>query len=122
METGRVRRLRKADHSIILIDVSSMLFGDEFKETLRMAGSMIRSEPEGSVLTLFDATDAHYSSDSLSLLKEFAAANKPYVKASAVVGMTGLKKIALQAVATFSGRVFKVHSTREKAIKWLSEQ
>ena len=55
-------------------------------------------------------------------MKELAAHNAPYVKASAVVGMGGLHRIAYQAVVLFSRRKIQVLDDERQALDWLAEQ
>jgi hypothetical protein len=53
-------------------------------------------------------------------MKEFTKHNKPYVKASAVVGISGIKKIIFHAVMLFSGRKIHACDTLEQAKDWLA--
>lgn len=67
-------------------------------------------------------TDSRFSSEVTQAMKEYMAGNKPYVVATASVGISGLKKIINEAAMKFSGRVFKVFDTIEQAKDWLAEQ
>lgn len=107
---------------ILLIDVSNMAAGKDFEAVINQAKYEIRTQPKESVLTLFDATGTFYDPESIQILKDFTKSNKPYVKASAVVGITGLKKIALETISRFSGRTFQACNTREEALAWLARQ
>jgi hypothetical protein len=55
-------------------------------------------------------------------MKEFTKANTPYIKAAAVVGISGLLEVAMSAVAKFSGRSFISFKTRSEAVEWLLKQ
>lgn len=118
----RVQFIPHNQAKILLIDVSNMSAGKDFESVISQAKFQIRSQPKESVLTLFDASGAFYNPESIQLLKEFTKSNKPYVKASAVVGITGLKKIALETISRFSGRSFQVCNTKEEAVSWLARQ
>ena len=51
------------------------------------------------------------------------AHNKPYVIASAVVGVSGLQRVILEGVLKFTGRGnLKPVATRELAFEWLADQ
>ncbi|MGC4120101.1 MAG: hypothetical protein QM765_37075 [Myxococcales bacterium] len=50
------------------------------------------------------------------------AINAPYVKAGAVVGVTGLKKIVLNTLNLMTSRGFRAFDAREKALDWLAQQ
>jgi hypothetical protein len=55
-------------------------------------------------------------------MKEVAASNAPWVKASAVIGVSGLLQVALIAVTRFSKRNILAFSTKEEALDWLAAQ
>jgi hypothetical protein len=71
---------------------------------LTECAALVRSRPLGSALTLSDFTGAHFDSQVTAALRDYAKANKPFVKFAAVVGVTGLKKAIFRAVLLFSGR------------------
>jgi hypothetical protein len=52
-------------------------------------------------------------------MKEFTTHNKPYVRAAAVVGVEGVKKIILNAVMLFSKRKFHTFDSIDSAKAWL---
>ena len=109
-------------HKIILEDFSNIEPGEEFRNALDKARAEIHSQPEKSVLALFDATDARFDQDSLSKMKDFVNSNTPYIQAAAVVGVKGLAQVALMAVTRFSKRSFQTCETREEAMAWLVNQ
>jgi hypothetical protein len=55
-------------------------------------------------------------------MKEFVIHNKPYVVAAAVVGVTGLKQVILNAVMKLSGRKLTAFNTLAAAKDWLAAQ
>jgi hypothetical protein len=116
-----VKTIEVKDKKIIVIDLSGM----ELRELVAVvteAKDLIRSQPPGSVLTLTDFTDAQATPAVTRVLKEFAYGNRPFVKAAALVGVTGVMKSIYVAVMIFSSRKIPVFSDREKAVKWLLEQ
>ena len=101
------------------MDVSNFTPGVDFKQFISNTRKIISEQPKNSLLTLFDATDSYFDNETISILKKFTASNKPYVKASAVIGIAGLKKMMLEIISKFSGRTFKQYRTREEAATWL---
>jgi hypothetical protein len=95
---------------------------DEVFEVIEMAEKIIRVQQHKSVLTLSDVTGTHYNRDVIQALKEFAHGNKPFVKAGAVIGIDGLKKIVYDAVMKFTGRNLPSFHDVQKAKDWLVEQ
>ena len=118
----RIQWVEYQGFKIILEDFSNIEPGEEFLSTLDKARAEIHSQPEKSVLALFDATDARFDQDSLSRMKNFVNSNTPYIRAAAVVGVKGLAQVALMAVTRFSKRSFQTCDTREEAMEWLVGQ
>ncbi len=117
----RVNVIKHNGKEILHLDFSNCTV-DEVVSIVQKAKAVISRMPEGSVLTLTDVTETHFNEYVSRLMKEFVAHNKPYVKASAVVGITGLKKIIFEAVMRFSKRKLSPFQTIEEAKDWLSTQ
>ncbi len=107
---------------VLVEDFSNIRPGTEFIATVDLAKTLITSQPKGSVRALFDATNGHYDKDVLAKLKEFVQGNTPYMKAVAVVGISGLISVALDMVTRVSGRTFKTFGDRRAALEWLAKQ
>jgi hypothetical protein len=95
---------------------------EEVIEIIGKAKAVIGAQPERSVRTLTDVTDAAFNSRVSEAMKDFVNHNKRFVTASAVVGVTGLKQIIYNAVVKFSGRNLVAFDTIEQARDWLSGQ
>lgn len=104
---------------ILLFDFSYITKSKEVLELIGQAGLLARKQPLKSILVVTDVTEAHYNIEVTQAMKELAKGNAPFVKASAVVGVTGLKKILYDAVIKFSGRDIKIFDKRESAMDWL---
>lgn len=118
---SRISTIEYEGASILLIDWSELQL-EGIKEVMDEARAIIHSSPPLSVLALSDFTFTHYDKATADMLSDYAASNKPYMKASALVGITGMKKILYNVVARISGRNFSLHDTREEAMKWLASQ
>lgn len=95
---------------------------DEVLQLIREATNVIAAQPAKSLRTLTDVTDMKFNTEAAEALKEFTRHNKPYVTASAVVGITGLKQIIYNAVVKFSGRNLVAFDSAGKAKDWLVNQ
>lgn len=118
MEKSRIKFIEHDLKEILLLDFSNSN-PDEVLKTIDYAKDVIRTRPEKSLLTLTDVTNARFNDKVSEGMKEFAHHNKPYVRAGAVVGVTGLQKIIFRAVMAFSKRKFEAFDDREKAAVWL---
>jgi hypothetical protein len=95
---------------------------DEVLPVIAHARATIGSQPPRSVLTLTDVTETGFNSQVSEAMKEFVAHNKPFVAASAVVGVTGLRQIIFNAVMKFSGRQLHAFDSLGEAKEWLAKQ
>ena len=95
---------------------------EELAQLLRKAKEEIRKHPPKSLLVITDVTNTGYDSEVAALFKEYAAHNTPYVKASVVVGATGIQKVILAAIRTFTSRNIHLAPTVDEAKEWLVGQ
>jgi len=117
----RVKFIIHKWRQILLLDGSHCSLEEAIKG-IDEAEKVIRSQPESSLLILTDVTGARYDLEVIEKLKEFTNGNKPYVRASAVIGLDTLQKVVYNAVTLFSKRTFPVFDDIEKAKDWLIEQ
>ncbi len=115
----RVKFIEHNRKEILLLDFSNS-DTDQVLKIIEQAKRVIRTKPEKSVLTLTDVTNARFNDEVGKGLKEFTLLNKPYVRAAAVVGVTGLKRIIFGAVVAFSKRRLEAFDSREQAKSWLA--
>ncbi len=118
METERVKFIKHREKDILLLDFSNAQT-DEVLTIIEDAKRVISESPEQSLLTLTDVTNARFNEQVGEGMKKFTMHNKPYVKAGAVVGITGLKRIIFGAVMAFSKRKLESFEDREQAKQWL---
>jgi hypothetical protein len=118
---NRIRFFTHRGKQILHLDFSNC-DEDEVLVTIEEAKKVIRIHPPQSILTLTNVEGAHYNMKVTNAMMEFAHGNKPFVKAGAVIGISGLKKIVYDAVMKFSGRNLPAFDHIEKAKDWLSEQ
>lgn len=95
---------------------------EEVLTVIDQAKAVIRTQAQQSVFTLTDVTNTAFNSTVSDAMKEFVVHNKPYVVASAVVGVTGLKQIIYNAVMKFSGRTLTAFDSLAEAKDWLAER
>jgi len=115
---ARVELIKHNGKELLFLDFSNCKPGDVFL-IIDEAKKTIRTLPENSVLTLTDVTNMRFDDRVTQQMKEFTIHNKPYVRAAAVVGVEGVKKIILNAVMLFSKRKFHTFDSIESAKNWL---
>jgi hypothetical protein len=86
------------------------------------AKSFVAKNPPKSLLCLTDVSDSIFPSELVDAMKNLAKDNAPYVKASALLGITGMKKYILNAAMQFSGRKLVAFEDMQSAKDWLISQ
>ena len=107
--------------SIFFIDFRGCQAAEALATIADARQKIARCQP-GSVLTLTDVTDGAYDDHVTEALKELARSNRPFVKASAVVGVTGLRKVIFNMITLFSKRQMSLFSDLDSARKWLVQR
>ncbi len=118
---SRVQLVPHKGKHVVYLDFSGCKVAD-LLPILAEAKRVIASQPTGSALVLTNVTDTEISRDTSQLMKDFTSHNKPYVKASAIIGVDGLKKIIYNAVQAVSGRHISSFATLDLAKDWLITQ
>lgn len=120
-----MERTRFEEHRgtrILVLDYSGARDPEEAIRAIEHSKTVVARHPAKSLLILTNVRDARYNTAVLQALKELARHDEPYVKASAIVGMSGLHRIAYQAVILFSKRNIQVFDTELEAMDWLVSQ
>jgi len=119
-------RLRKITHrgcSILFTDYSGFTTGEEWHALIEAERQIMPKEPLGSVRALAVFTGSRFSTEVFDAIKKLAVANKPHMKASALVGLSPLQRTTfLKGIESTSSRAFGLFDTVEEAMDWLVEQ
>ena len=118
----RTRFIEHKGHRILLLDYAGIQRGEEALPEIQHSKEVVATQPKGSLLVMTVVRNARYNSEVIAAMKDLAAHNAPYVKASALVGMGGLHRIAYQAVILFSRRTIQTFDSEEQALDWLVQQ
>jgi hypothetical protein len=120
-DNSRVRFIEHKGRKILIQDYSTLIPGPEFYQLVEKARVMIAAEPFRSVLTVVDATGSVFDTAVLQTLKEFVKVNTPYIKKTAVVGISGLKEVGLLAVSRGLGRPLDTCGSVQEALDLLAD-
>ena len=119
-------RLKKISHrgcSILFTDYSNFITFDEWKVLLDEERQLMPKERLGSVLALAVCTGSRFSATVFSAIKELAVHNKPYIKASALVGLSSLQQgVFLKGIERTADRSFGLFDSVEQAKDWLADR
>jgi hypothetical protein len=104
------------------IDFSYLKSIEEIKTVIQDAQKYIHAQPGMSVYTLTSVEETHFNSEIKDLFTAYMKSNKPYVKSSAIVGVTGLKLVMYNGMMKMTGRDTRAFSTLDQAKSWLAAQ
>jgi hypothetical protein len=92
----------------------------QFLERIQIARTVIGSQPFGSTRTLTLVKKARFNKQVSEAMKEYTAHNKPYVRAAAVVGLSGLQEIVYNVIIKLTGRNIATFADAESAKAFLA--
>ena len=120
MPNDRCRFVSHKGKQIYLIDIEG-LTPDQVVTHIPIAAKDIRAQPLGSVMTLVHVKGVKLEERMNNDLKELAAGNKPYVRLSAISGLSPLQRVVLNTVKIFTRREFHLFDEKQKALDFLAE-
>lgn len=118
LATGRVQFITHMGKRVLSINYAHCDV-PTLKAVAEEGHRVISRELLNSVLTLNDVTGTSFDQESVEVLKSKVAANAPYVKRAAVIGISGLQRLIYEAVKLFTKRNIPAFSTRQEALDWL---
>jgi hypothetical protein len=108
---------------VLLIDLSGFVVASDSLPFILTARTTVAGQPPASVCCVVDVSESRFNTDVVEALKDLAAHNRPFVIASAVIGISGLMRVIMESVAVFSGRRnLKACASRAEAFHWLAAQ
>ena len=119
----RVEEFVRNGKNFVYIDLSGLKENEDFLELNKQIESVIAKYPEKSLYTITNIENIRFDSNSKKLIAKYMENNAPYVKYGIVIGLDGVKKMFVNAVAKLSGRTNMGFAfTKEGAIEWLLRQ
>jgi hypothetical protein len=114
-------RVRTIEHGIVLQDFSNIAHAHEALAAIAEARVFMQARPRNrSTLLLTDFTGSIYNQEVTDAMRRLAKDYQPYVRASAVYGVTPIMRVILRAVIALTGRDIRLFATREDAIAYLA--
>jgi len=118
----RVKYLNHRGRDILIQDLTDSKSIEENIVVFDQTQGIIFAQPPKSVLLLTILINTHYSSKAVDRLKKFSLEVTPYIKASAAVGISGIKKVVYQTLSKLIGRKIHLFDSIDQALDWLAEQ
>jgi hypothetical protein len=119
---ARTRFIEHQGRQILLYDFAGVDDVARGLQIVEAARPKILGRPPMSVRTLVTVRDSKFDTRIAKAVQELARHNKPFVLASAIVGLSGLQRVILTAVMRATRRTFATFDTVEQAMDWLVAQ
>ena len=115
-------RVRLIEGGIFLQDFSHFADPQSALDAFRDARALMKVQPrDGSVLVLTDVTGSTFNQTVVDQIRELAVHHKPWVKASALFGLTPIMRVICRALLRLTGRDIRVFETRAQALDYLQK-
>ncbi|MBN2341039.1 MAG: STAS/SEC14 domain-containing protein [Deltaproteobacteria bacterium] len=108
----------------ILFSDYSGLGGAEFTQVVQRHYEQHRAMFDNAgetFLFLTDVTNTFADRETMKLFKKSITQNRPFIRKSAVVGVTGIQQVLLKSINVFSSVDTRLFKTKEEALDWLAE-
>jgi len=118
-------RCRFVEHKgkpILFHDLSNILDPKDGFPVVAQSKAIMVEQPAASVLTLTYVANSRFNKEIVDALTDLVKHNKRYVKAGAIVGLSGLQKVIYVTLTQLSGRRLPTFATVEEAKDWLVSQ
>ncbi len=119
MATPKCGFIQHQGKRIYLIDIADCEPA-QVRDAIGQVARDVRSQPPKSVMTLLWVKGVKLEQKMNEELKDLAAGNAPYVKASAIAGLSLLQRVVLNTVKIFTRRTFHLFETLDEAKAFLT--
>ncbi len=119
MYESRIQWITHKGKKVLYSDFSG-LFPEDAAKMLQELGEVIKKEPVGSILSLFNYENVHFSVNMLSAFNKATPEHTIYFKASASIGIKGLVKAMFDTAIKLAKQESKVFNNKEEALDWLA--
>jgi hypothetical protein len=116
---NEVQTLNHQGKEIVYIDFSVCENKPRLFEVIQEAKSVLKKHPLNSVLTLTNLTNVHFDSEVVKAFEEYSAENKPFVKAAALIGVSGFQKVIHSIITRVTKRNIPTYDSKQEAMDWL---
>lgn len=107
---------------IIQLNFSALKSEEEILAVIKESIPHIRNNPSGAVYVISNLEGMHFNNRIREMFTEFTSGNKNFVKASAIIGATGLQTFMINGINKVTGRKLKSFENAQMAKEWLVSQ
>ncbi len=122
--TERLSEVVVRGRRVLCVDLAGMQLRQkaEFYEVIEALRKRVAAGAPRSLLIATNVTNSAFDADVSRTMASCARHNGPYVKASALVGVSGIQTVVLAAIKAQTGREFYLARSMPEALAWLAAQ
>jgi hypothetical protein len=109
-------------HRILRFDFARIAAGEEALAAIAEAKASVSGQAPGSLLVLTDVTGSRFDATILAAIRDLMQTNAPYIRASAVVGLSGLQRVVYSSLVRLTRRNVRAFDDEAAALDWLASQ
>ncbi len=120
----RIQIIEHKGKKIHFIDYSGLRLADELIEIISMVDKFNQEQISAGrtdFLILSDLTNSYVYGEAMDMMKKSGAKIKEHTKKTALLGITGAKKVLLRTVNAVMNLNMKPFDNKEEALDWLIE-
>ncbi len=104
-------------------DFANLFYNSQaLKNELAGVQEIVTKEPANSVLVISDFTNTEITADVMPVLNESSKFTKAYVRKTAVLGVTGIKRTFGDLLSRITGQPLMYFSNEAEAKEWLTKE
>ena len=108
-------------NTVFRMDFSDTKSEKEIYSVIDASIKYIRSKPNASVFAITNMKNMYFNKTVASRFTKFVKENKPYMKKSAVFGMSGIARVVFNSIMKLAERDVRSFETEEQAKNFLLE-
>ncbi len=106
---------------ILYQDFANLFYNTQaIKQELAAVQDLVLGEPKNSLLVISDFTNTEISGDLMPILNASSKATKSHIRKTAVVGVTGIKRIFGDLLSRITGQPLMYFTSDGQAKDWLT--
>lgn len=116
----RIETFEHEGKQIVYFNLSNIKTNEELSEVVKMAKETISGYGHNSVYTITNISRIAFDTKTKEIAADWMAFNKPFVVNAAFFGVTGVRKIMMNAVFALSNRGnTKLFHDMDNALEWI---
>ena len=116
---GRVKFIEHKGKKILFLDFLGMKL-NEYMEGIKKAEKIVKNQPKKHTPYAHRYNGNNYMPAGNKTINDSFRDNTPYVKASAAIGITGIKRILVRTMEKYAGREIYIFNNLPEAKDWLA--